>query len=289
MTLPDIDTTQVSFIGYWNAITQGGADSDNWDASEVLSYGPVTSSTSYDNGVDGTLSFSNGRTANFRAKQDGWLIVWLDRAQNEATDSQSVLRGPWDVIRNWGGSYSSNSDNAQVGTLNDNEIENALNGLFNNTSVSSDINVTFTDSEVGYYNYWNEGTNVTLLSDQIRQGSTSESDYAFTNAADMSYTDTTTVPWHACFTAIHQSNSGINWYQSRSSVGGTNSTKTVLADTGNLNVDRQDNVGWVFGARLASNINYAQNSGTSYDQTIVQGEGSDRVPGCNLHQLLVWS
>jgi hypothetical protein len=117
-TLPDIDTSDVSFIAYWNAIEDGGEA--EFDPEELLSHSRIIDYTLYDNGWQGSVDPINStRPITVRAKTDGWVVGWLDRTRQPATLVSDPPRGPWDVINNWtvrGGSKSL-TDNTLAATL----------------------------------------------------------------------------------------------------------------------------------------------------------------------------
>lgn len=90
--LPDIDTSKVSLVAYWNAITDGGANSDNFDPGETTSTPAFRNTTVYDNGVQADIDLDDVLASNFlepqsedvtnfkcRVKSDGWFVVWSDR------------------------------------------------------------------------------------------------------------------------------------------------------------------------------------------------------------------
>lgn len=157
--LPDIDTTTVGFIAYWNAKTQGGLSS--LDPSEVLSHTRVQSYTLYDNGVEGTFTTTVNREVTFRVKDDGWFVAYMDR-RNEyvtATTTRSDVEGYWDIAHQW--TYT--AGNAREGDITSNTLEMAIAGLKNELSNSS--GVTYSTADVGLYNYeYSTSTTATLLS-----------------------------------------------------------------------------------------------------------------------------
>lgn len=90
--LPDIDTSNVSHIAYFNAIDDGGVTTI--DPEEVTSAPGIQDYTLYDNGLEGTfnlqetyddISLADSTVfpeATFRVKSDGWMVVYLDQYAN---------------------------------------------------------------------------------------------------------------------------------------------------------------------------------------------------------------
>lgn len=184
--LSDIDTTTVSAIAYWNAIDQGGVA--DISPSETTSASNVTSYTLYDNGLDGTLNLPNGRSANFRVKNDGWFVIWLDRSNDYGTSKgdADLLRGYHDIV-DWIGtdtnapSLSNNfTPGSAIGTL--------VSELSNSGSIAYD------SSDVGLYFYpYSGATTATVLGAAWYSNSgASPSDIT----AEFSYTSATTRHHH---------------------------------------------------------------------------------------------
>lgn len=89
-TLPDLNEEDIFAITYYNVIDNEHFTESGWDPETVTSSGEVVSYTSYDNGVEGEVtgpinSILNGydgeetRTFTFRAKDDGWVMVYNER------------------------------------------------------------------------------------------------------------------------------------------------------------------------------------------------------------------
>jgi len=160
--LPDLDTSRISYLRYWNAIDQGGVSSI--DPEEVVSQSNVESYTLYDNGVTGYITLPTGRTAEFRVKNDGWFVVYLDRTRNfvQHASDPSNARGTWDIANNWTDSTSNealSSGGSLITRLNDLAQE-----------LSNYGSITYTAADVGLYNYeYTDATNLTLFS-QIDTG-----------------------------------------------------------------------------------------------------------------------
>jgi len=288
-TLPDIDTSQVSFIAYWNILESASAGHDTFDPLDIISWGGVESTTTYDNGVAGDFSLSNGRTGHFRAKTDGWIITYLDRTEQLSNDTSSNRYGPWDIGRTLG-----RGGNWGTPTLNEDELERALHNFYDETPESGDTNSSWDGSEVGYYNYWHPGTNVTLLGDYV-------SGYGGQSSNNtLEFTASTTVGYHAIYAAGQgtERNYGNaeDWRiaGSRVVVGGTNSpATTILATKHDENLTKWDVDEERYAARRAENINFAQSTETAFDSMVQVrdwNDGSGEQQGeCQVEHIIVWS
>jgi hypothetical protein len=295
--LPDIDTSTVSFLSYWNAIEHGGADSTNWDPSEVASYGGVQTTTGYDNGIEGDVSLAgNNRVSRFRAKEDGWLVVWLDTTAEVGNNLGSRPSGPWDITSDWDQAVGYNVD-ANPATINNDALSKTLYGLFGATDVSGNVNVSFSYGDVGYYDYSHPGaTNISLLSHGGNwSGATHDASYTDPETVSFSYTGSTTLQilycWGVANEAFYNRNNTSDneneW--TSTTLGGTNAPTTVLCDSVNT-PNREE----AYGARIGENIDFGQASSTPFDTEVNAAEyfhdepsgGSASSAG---HHLLLWS
>jgi len=161
--LPDLDTSQVGFIAYWNAIDQG--DAAGIEPSEVTSAGRVSEVTSYDNGVEGAYTLRNDRTARFRVKSDGWFVLWMDRTHNltqhnGGRDDHDLLF--WNSVR-----YADHGTYDSVGngvnpTLGNNMLVRGINDL--QGQLSNSPGITFNQGDVGLHHFeYGNATNTTVL------------------------------------------------------------------------------------------------------------------------------
>lgn len=196
--LPDLDTTQIGFIAYYNAIDQGGVSSITPD--EVLSSSLITSQTLYDNGVEGTFELPNtqgraaqGREGTFRVKNDGFIVTFIDRTNDFTQKTGSPVRGYWDMAVNI--NKASGDTGKVVPSIGPSTLEQGLNSLRQELSNSPSMDFSFAD--VGVYNYEFPGaTTLTVLGDGIDASATSASP-AF------SYTSSTSLDYVAAHSAIH--------------------------------------------------------------------------------------
>lgn len=143
--LPDLDTSQVSYISYWNVIDDGGVSS--FDPSDVLTDGNIQEYTLYDNGIHIDRYSTGWREIQARVKSDGWFIAYLDRTN----DPENEEIGPWEIL-----DLSSNPDPSRLAT------ETTIQSLQSNLSNSG--NVTFNYSDVSLYNYeYPDASNLTIF------------------------------------------------------------------------------------------------------------------------------
>jgi len=82
-TMPDLPTSDVGLVAYWNAIDNGAISIDPKDA---LSYFNLAQYKQYDNGIRGTATVGYSERPNsffnFRVKSDGWVIVWISDTED---------------------------------------------------------------------------------------------------------------------------------------------------------------------------------------------------------------
>jgi len=181
--LPDIDTTQVNFIAFWNAIDQGGVT--DIDPSEVTSQPNIISHTVFDNGIEGVYDSNTGRDINFRVKEDGWLVTWVDRSElfNQNVADPNTIRGPWDLMNDW----TNGSSDSQLIT---NNLERAIRQLTGEFSNFASMN--YVAGDVGLFNFeFDTATTTSLLSKvhSTASGATS------TETPGFSYTSATDLLW----------------------------------------------------------------------------------------------
>jgi hypothetical protein len=186
--LPNLDTSQISFIGYFNAIDQGGVN--DIDPTEVTNHGNVQSYTLYDNGVQGVYNTATGRDCAFRVKEDGWFVAWFNRYENfnnGQNENPDDLRGPWDLLNDWRAFRDADDITA-------NSLERAINALKNELSNSS--SVSYSASDVGLYDYrYSSAAGITALS---------QADARDANLSPgLQYTSGTTVHWGAATGVVH--------------------------------------------------------------------------------------
>lgn len=163
--LPDLDTSQVGYIGYWNALDQGGIASENFDPEDVLSAPYIENTTVYDNGVTGEVDAHKTEDdlyeitdrpvwkAKVRVKTDGWFVAYMDRTNNYQTlvdeaDTVDNVYGYWNIHTAW-------DRFNRPPALTQHSLSRAINHLTQGLTTSP----TWNYSDVGVYNY--EYPNVT--------------------------------------------------------------------------------------------------------------------------------
>jgi len=200
--LPDINTTETSYIAYWNALDHGAVDIS---PAEVTSHPGVVDYTLYDNGIEGTfdlvytsntyLSVSDSEVmpATFRVKTDGWIVVYLDQTENYAApiemspDYQTPrytqgIGGWWNVEPRWvDWAYNFNGNNNVLQdspVIVGNGLSRGVNLLRQELSNSGVM--TFNHSDVGLYDYMDsDSTATTVLSAKHTGGVTSTASFTF--------------------------------------------------------------------------------------------------------------
>lgn len=255
--LPDLDTDNIGFIGYWNAIDQGGADDINPD--EVITDNLVDSYTLYDNGVEGKYELTEGRLASFRVKNDGWMILYMDGSAGFVDDTNlsnlDVIRGPWDILE-WAPRSGSESD------IISNEFFVAIDSMISEFSNSGDISIT--SSQVALYNYdYPSSTTVTLFSASVSD----PFDGVNTTNLGMSYSSATNRDGH--------------WMVGKTGDGGGSENK--ITDFQSNDMTSGENRA---GSKDVLAEQQQPNSETEYTQTIQCSEFSDS--DTTVSNLMVW-
>lgn len=195
-TLPDLDTTTIGYIAYWNCIDQGNVS--DIEPDEVLDSTRINNYTLYDNGIEGRYTSITGREITFRVKEDGWIITYFDRTNTFSVLEGSPIRGYWDIGNDW---TSGGSNDGSESDLTQNTLATAINELRQHMSNSDSMDFAF--SEVGLYNYeYDTSTNTTLLSHGEQQYDTT-----FSVTPGFSYTSETVLNFVA---AIASSNASVS-------------------------------------------------------------------------------
>jgi len=242
--LPDLDTSQVSYVAYWNAIDQGGAG--QIDPSEVTSASWITSTTLYDNGVGGQAKLPAGdRAAGFRVKTDGWFVAYITRAETFSQQNGSPPAGHYDVVHDWTDSTSQSDFGGQ------NSLERLINQLYRELSNSGTI--TYNTGDVGLYNYQISATTSTYLEWQF-QGS----DFGSKSATpSFQYTNDTTIQYAAAIGAGYVDSNSFDKH-SRVYWPDSNGTKVMEAQDSNNNEE------YGYGSLDLVAQNEIPNAGTEY-------------------------
>lgn len=160
MPLPDLDTGNVSFLAFWNALDNGATSIDPADTTGVF-----TDYTEYTNGVEGTVTVSRHGpaqdiTVRARVKDDGWLLAWLTDTREFARTVESGYdkTGPYDLMTDW--SYSRNNISPTQ-----HRLERVVKQL--RDSLSNSGNTNYSSGDVGLFNYEHpDATTITQASGQ---------------------------------------------------------------------------------------------------------------------------
>lgn len=89
-TLPDIDTSNVGGITFYNVKDEQGVSDADFDPMDFSDWSELADVEIYDNGIDGYIESdvetrydsSTEIIARFRCKNDGWLICWSPTTSN---------------------------------------------------------------------------------------------------------------------------------------------------------------------------------------------------------------
>lgn len=144
--LPDLNTSNISFIAFWNAIDDGEVGAI--DPSDVLSDSNILEYTLYDNGVHIDRLQGPYREFEARVKTDGWVMVYLDDSADFSTGDDSYAAAPngwWDLAYNW----------KQIENAPADFSDTALHRLLKNlaTQFSNWNNMKWLSSDVGLHNF----------------------------------------------------------------------------------------------------------------------------------------
>jgi len=164
-TLPDLDTTQIGVIAFWNAHDHrvDPASGATIDPTDVL--GVLKSYTLYDNGVDGLIDYGPRTDINVRVKNDGWIIAWIDRTNQffQNVNDSYPYKGYYDLLYNW-------KDVSNEISSNTNTLVEVINYLYNQFSNSADF--SFVKSDVGVYSYEFQSSSTITLASTVKYGGT---------------------------------------------------------------------------------------------------------------------
>lgn len=249
-TLPDLDTSNIGFCAYWNAIDQGGVGSI--DPEDALSDGNINDYTLYDNGWEATSYTSvTGREFKIRCKSDGWFVAYMDRSENftVTTGSPDNARGPWDLANDWTQGANSNFVSNSLSEA----IRSAASNLGNWGSI------TFNHSDVGLYNF--EFSSATGITGMSSAASTSYEQGDQSQTSGVLYTSGTTINWATAF-----ANNGQTDFEG----------STITSNTGE------------YGALDLLAAGLVPDAGTEYQMYINTNAGYDNTSTVNGNVLFIW-
>jgi hypothetical protein len=157
--LPDLNTSNVGFIAYWNAIDDGGATSIA--PEDMLTDGNINSYTLYDNGF--TADYTNpinSLPVTVRAKTDGWITAHTTREENYSFGSG--VSNTFTDVRGWYNFATGDEDQENINPdLSQNALERSIYSLQSNLSNTNSF--VYSTADVALYNYeYPNATNVTL-------------------------------------------------------------------------------------------------------------------------------
>lgn len=92
-TLPDIDTSNISGITFYNVKDEQGVSDSDFDVMNFSDWSEITNLQIYDNGIDAqipiqvaSMNYPDSTTVEsylrFRCKSDGWVIIWNPVSEN---------------------------------------------------------------------------------------------------------------------------------------------------------------------------------------------------------------
>jgi len=220
-TLPDLNTANVGYIAYWNAINDGQVGSIN--VSDTLSNSNITQYTLYDNGWVGRYRCPTGRVLSARVKQDGWFIVYTDRTNSFTTHTGSKPVGYWDIVNDW------SAQDGSTQTMTNNSFERSIHSLQSNLSNSGTITYNPTDVKLYNYQYPNAGTS-SIMSVQDNKHDYGSRPATFTS--DVIYTDRVTLEYASAQASCNYT--GTVAFEGYSITGGQNSYGSVDLLANNL-------------------------------------------------------
>lgn len=149
MTLPELDTSNIGLIAFWNHLDNGALEINPTDVENVL-----TSSKRYTNGIDGTygFGFANQPTlpVNVRVKDDGWLIAWLPQTQEEVSGvgGNTLVTGYQNFHNDWTATDANGDSDIMPSNPTLERVVKALHGALANSGGS-----TYNPGDVAFYDY----------------------------------------------------------------------------------------------------------------------------------------
>ena len=178
-TLPDVDTSQVGMIVYYNVIDN--TTITEVDPTAILDSSKILSYQQYDNGIRGAadLGLGSDRFATFHVKSDGWISVWVDRSEKYGSDEKSEnlydivdLYKPVPIDGGVGGFDSTNGAGISI-----------IQSFFSQIDAAADNNGTFNAGDVSWYCYkYPNATTLNMIEENVSYNSRSD--------IELSYTDT---------------------------------------------------------------------------------------------------
>lgn len=183
--LPDIDTSQVSFLKFWNAIDQGGTA--DIDPDSALTDTRTVDYTLYDNGWEGTydyelpeldtLTVGERRQCTVRIKEDGWIVAYLDRTTSADTLESSDRTNHKDFYDFAGWTKDWTVSAARSG------LEDAISDL--QAELDSAADITYNRADVGVWFYPDTTvTDITTISANTPDNNAENRDFDFSHTTE---------------------------------------------------------------------------------------------------------
>lgn len=157
--LPDLVTTDIGIIAFWNA-------KDHWTGPGANTIDPTNcagvfdSYSVYDNGIEGHKALGSGRYFHARVKSDGWMVAWIDRTNTFAYPNKVAAdfgetghRGYYDILYDWFAAALISSTYTTTSHL--------ISLLYNALTNKGDF--AFAAADVGHYCYEYSEANVLTL------------------------------------------------------------------------------------------------------------------------------
>ena len=184
---PDLVTTDIGIIAFWNALDHWvGPGANTIDPTNCV--GIFDSYSVYDNGIEGYKALGSGRYFHARVKSDGWMVAWIDRTDTFAYPDKAISefgeganKGYYDILWNW---FTKNVTISNTQTT----LSYLISLLYNALSNSGDF--SYADADVGHYCYEYPDTSVLTLMDLKATGNTSKT-------GNVKYTSGTTLYYAA--------------------------------------------------------------------------------------------
>lgn len=176
-TLPDLPTSRVGVVAYYNLSDNG---SISYDLQNLTELGSVGSYQQYDNGVIGTyeidFSLRSSRFLNFRAKTDGWVVVWIDDEESFygfADANNSYNRNIIDFFGDWPGDG--------INSLGNYHCIDVVGDL----ATAADSSLNFSNEDVSIYSYsYPDSTNIVTFGSSDAGG---DKTFSYTSTIDRKF------------------------------------------------------------------------------------------------------
>jgi len=198
-TLPDLDTSAIGIIAFWNALDHGVPEIDPTD---VLACPNIDTYTQYDNGVQGTMHLDlhdgSDLPINFRVKGDGWFITWFPRYSVPEPDQIDIVEAWFTNASDPNGYYNLLWDWTDYGnniTPQQSALERAIYTLAQ--YLDNWAAITYSETDVGYYSYhFSDATGIYQDSEQeTGPGASMDGGLSYTSDVSLYYARACATTW----------------------------------------------------------------------------------------------